>query len=292
MSLDTYNEQPRFKDILQQLPDTLQLQLQLVTILARAHKTFVELGLLTMTLQQKRALDFVLRMLSSQINSIESNAASEWDYFYIAAARQEINAMHFFKSSHTLDAQSCNSVFSTTAKVLKFCGVDGSFAYATHSQRPIATNVDQEHGSILFLATAKFMQSCYVEKGDLPNRASLFAEQLLGNEKLFKDTNGTVNIALRVRNRLSASPLRDVIIRWREEFRDLGTQAAPSRKAELLNHAANFSGSFSSSINPNDLTTNIFAESNPLLTNELWGDLGLDLNDTWGFPGSNTDWTA
>lgn len=76
MSFDTYNEQSRFKDILQQLPATLQLQLQLATILARAHKTFVELGLLTMTLQQERALDSVLRMLSSQIDSIESKAAS------------------------------------------------------------------------------------------------------------------------------------------------------------------------------------------------------------------------
>jgi hypothetical protein len=76
MSLDTYNEQPGFKDMLQQLPVTLQLQFQLSTILARAHKTFEELGLLTMNVQQERTLDSVLKMLSSQIDSIESNATS------------------------------------------------------------------------------------------------------------------------------------------------------------------------------------------------------------------------
>ena len=76
MSLDAYNEQPKFKDILQQLPAALQIQLQLATILVRAHKSFVELSWLTMTLQQERALDSTLKKLNSQIDSIELNGAS------------------------------------------------------------------------------------------------------------------------------------------------------------------------------------------------------------------------
>ena len=59
---------------------------------------------------------------------------------------------------------------------------------------------------------------------------------------------------------------------------------------ELPNGGANISGSFPSSIDPNALTANIFAEPDPQLMNELWGDLGLDLNDPWGLPGSSTDW--
>ena len=161
--------------------------------------------------------------------------------------------MHFFKSSQTLDVQCLHSVFSTTVKVLEFIrNQEINHALSSSCLRfvfiaalmgvslmlrilkgPFATSVDQEHGSALFLATVKFMQSCSVEKGDLPDRAVLFAEQLWGSEKLFKDTNGTVNFALRVRNRLSASPVHDLIIRWREEFRDSETQAAPSRKAGM-----------------------------------------------------------
>lgn len=174
--------------------------------------------------------------------------------------------MHFFKSSHTLDVQSCNSVFSTTVKILEFirdreinhalsdsctrfvftAALMGVALMLRILKGPFATYVDQEHGSTLFLATAKFMQSYSFEKGDFSARAALLAEQLWGSEKLFKDTDGTVNIALRVRNRLSASPLHDVIVRWREEFGDLRTQAAASRN---LGMSSRLSGDFLSQLN-------------------------------------------
>lgn len=175
----------------------------------------------------------------------------EWDYFYIAAARQEINAIHFFKSSETLDVQSCNTIYDITVKVLEFIrdqelrqGLSGSctrfvFTAALMGvslmlrilKGPFATNVDQNRGSTLLLAAAKFMQSCPVEKGDYPDKFAVLAEQLCRSEKVFKDADGTINIALRVRNRLSLSPLHDLIIRWKEEFGNLRPQAAPSRQA-------------------------------------------------------------
>jgi hypothetical protein len=76
MSLDAYNEQPNFKNVLLRLPKTLQLQFHLANTLIRAHKTFVDLDLITMTLQQERALDSILKMLHSQVDSIESGAVS------------------------------------------------------------------------------------------------------------------------------------------------------------------------------------------------------------------------
>jgi hypothetical protein len=74
MSLDVYNEQAKFKDILLLLPATLQLQFQLANTLARAHKIFVGLNLLTITPQKERYLDSVLKKLNAQIDSIESQA--------------------------------------------------------------------------------------------------------------------------------------------------------------------------------------------------------------------------
>jgi transcriptional regulatory protein LEU3 len=269
MSLDTYNEQPKFKDILQQLPVTLQLQLQLATTLTRAHKTFVEFGLLNITLQQERAFDSVLSMLSSQIDSVESNAANgkhtetdtislldlhfpEWDHFFITASRLEIVAMHFYKSS-TLDVQSCSRIFNTTVKMMEFIRdqemghvISSSctrFVFATVLmgctlmlrilKGPYAANVDQEQGAALLLTSRKFMQSYSVTKGDHPDRAAQVAKQIWESEKLFKDANGTVNFTLRVRNRLSAGPLHDLIHRLRENFLDVGNQPAPSRSAGM-----------------------------------------------------------
>jgi hypothetical protein len=72
MSLDSYNENANFKHMLLKLPATLQLQFRLANTLAQAHRTFVDLNLLTMTLQQEHALDSVLNKLNSQIDNIES----------------------------------------------------------------------------------------------------------------------------------------------------------------------------------------------------------------------------
>jgi transcriptional regulatory protein LEU3 len=153
----------------------------------------------------------------------------EWDYLSVVAARQEVNAMHFFKSSDALEVQSWNSIFGTTVKVLEFIrnremnhlfsGSCTRFVFTAALMRvslmlrilkgPFGTNYDQEYGFTLLLAAAKFIQASSIEKGDYPNRFSLLAEQLVGSEKVFKDANGTVNIALRVRNRLSLSLLHD-----------------------------------------------------------------------------------
>jgi hypothetical protein len=76
MSLDAYNEHANFKELLLQLPATLQLQFQLANTLSRAHKTFVDLNLITMTSKQERGLDSVLRKLNNEIDSIESKVIS------------------------------------------------------------------------------------------------------------------------------------------------------------------------------------------------------------------------
>jgi hypothetical protein len=44
-----------------------------------------------------------------------------------------------------------------------------------------------------------------------------------------------------------------------------------------------FLGHSSSDMNANALADNIFTEVNTMPTNEFWGDLGLDLNDDWGY---------
>ena len=73
---DTYTEQEQFKEILQQLPSDVQLQLQLANIMSRAQRTFSQLGLGQLSTQQERTFDAVLQMLASQLDSIKPNESS------------------------------------------------------------------------------------------------------------------------------------------------------------------------------------------------------------------------
>ena len=60
------------KDLLEKLPVTLRVQVQISNIIARAQRTLLNLGLLVMTLQQERTMDAILLGFDKEISSLES----------------------------------------------------------------------------------------------------------------------------------------------------------------------------------------------------------------------------
>jgi hypothetical protein len=169
--------------------------------------------------------------------------------------------MHFFKSPDTLDIQSCQSIFDATTRLLNLIlGQETShalnracacFVIVAASmgaglilrilRSPYSSCIDNEHGSTLYLSTIKFLQSCSIVKGDSPDRSATFAEQLWRCDKLFKENDGSRDIALHVRNRLASSATKDMIMRWRDGLRDQaaiaessGNTGKPARRASIL----------------------------------------------------------
>lgn len=146
--------------------------------------------------------------------------------------------MNFYKSAQSLDIQSSLAVFEATASVLELIrDLEKDFRLSTICTRfifmntflgmtfmvrllkgPFASYLDQVRGSVLFQSSLRFIRSCSLESTDLPERAAAALEQMWKSEKIFRDANGSVDITLRVRNRLSASPIYDAIRWWREEF--------------------------------------------------------------------------
>jgi len=254
-SLDVYNEQEQFKSLLQKLPPSLRVQLRLNGIIERAHKALLEVGLLTMTLQQERTMDSLLRVFESEISGAEASlidpnryrdglfgngqapSSNQWDRLYVSIARQDIAAMHFYKTE-TFDVQSAMTIFEASAtffalvedmehdqKLSAHCpryifssALVGVAFLARVMKGPFASYLDLDRGSKLYRVAIDFLKSCSIEKGDLPDRSSTFAEQMWLSNKVFKNPDGTPYIALRVRTRLSGSPLHDAIKWWRYEF--------------------------------------------------------------------------
>jgi hypothetical protein len=155
--------------------------------------------------------------------------------------------MHFFKSPDTLDVQSCNSIFDGTTRLFEIilnqetrhalsgacscfvvaAAVMGASLMLRILRSPFSTYINQEHGSTLYLAIMEFLKSCSIEKGDAPDRGATLAEQFWKSDKLFKDNNGSTNIALCVRNRLASSSTRDLVRRWGDELLDPAITTEP-----------------------------------------------------------------
>jgi len=160
---------------------------------------------------------------------------------------------------------------------------------------PFAAYLDQERGSALHGTAVLFLKSCSIEKGDLPDRLAIVAEQIWRSEKVFRNADGSVNIALRVRSRLSASPLYDSFRWWKNEFVDHQLYTGYSVDTENLvppNNSDELAVTLEPSSIQNGVAPQLPTAPDLLLNNELWGDLGLDLTDDWGFSATNMAWMA
>jgi transcriptional regulatory protein LEU3 len=73
ISFENFNEQIKLKWLVEKLPATLRIQFQISNIIIRAYKTFLDLGLLSMTPQQERTMDAFLKGFNAELDQIESS---------------------------------------------------------------------------------------------------------------------------------------------------------------------------------------------------------------------------
>lgn len=68
-----------------------------------------------------------------------------------------------------------------------------------------AAYLDQASGYNLFYSGICFVRSCSTQKGDFADKCASSAE------KMFHNSDGTIDITLRVRNRLSVGPWHEAL---------------------------------------------------------------------------------
>ncbi|KAI9706882.1 MAG: hypothetical protein M1820_004661 [Bogoriella megaspora] len=330
VSFEIYNEQEHFKTLLEKLPATLRIQTQISNIITRAHKRLLDLGLFSMTTQQERTMDALLQGFNTELDSLENLASSGidqprsanagtdiylvWDHLYVAIARQDIAIMHFYKSAATLDVQSCVLIFNAISNVLerirdldrdynlhRICtrslSTVASLSLASMARvlkGPFAGYLDQIGGYNLYEAGIRFLRSSSVQKGDYRERSAACAEKIWKSKKVFRNPDGSINITLRVRNRLSSGPLHDVVRCWKEEVFDHEyIHSAPGMDVETVipSSATNESDeTHAQNSVPGSHLSDLSAAPELLLNDELWGDFELGLSHDWDLAGSSSNW--
>lgn len=138
------------------------------------------------------------------------------------------------------DVQVCISIFDAASRVLEqVCALDQIYGLHLSCSRfiltatllslasmarilkgPFAAYLDQARGYSLFDSGICFVRSCSVQKGDFADKCASSAERMWKSKKVFRNSDGTINITLRIRNRLSVGPWHDTLACWKEEFFD------------------------------------------------------------------------
>jgi transcriptional regulatory protein LEU3 len=235
--------------------------------------------------------------------------------------------MHFYKSATALDLQSSLLIFNVVSSVLEqVCDLDRDYGLHLVCTRylltailvslacmarilrgPFAEFLDQSRGSSLFDNVVRFIRSCSIQKADFGDRGATYAEQIWKSNKVFRNPDGSVNITLRVRNRLSCGPLHDVVRCWKEEFvdpeimhsapeMDIGTNSIYSSCVEANEDAetvilSNATTAVDTTLAPRSVPLGTISTSSELfLSDELWGDLGF--SDSWDVAGTSMNWMA
>ena len=239
--------------------------------------------------------------------------------------------MHFYKSATTLDVQSCMLIFNSISDFLeRLLDLDKTKALHRVCTRflltttvmslasmarvlkgPFAEFLDQSADT--FDAGVRFVRSCSIQQADYAEKAAVYLERMKKSNKVFRNPDGSINITLRVRNRLSGGPLHDVIRCWQEEFHDseqtsnsgtytrtffslvisLSYNTPANKKAESgmpISKAVESNTMLAANPTLYGESSSTSTASEFLLYDELWADLDLGLSNGWGEAGSSTNW--
>jgi transcriptional regulatory protein LEU3 len=76
VAFDICNEQNQLKSLLERLPETLKTQMKASIIITRAHKSLLDLGLISMTAQQERTMDALLKGFNTELDNLDGPNSS------------------------------------------------------------------------------------------------------------------------------------------------------------------------------------------------------------------------
>lgn len=163
--------------------------------------------------------------------------------------------MHFYEASEQLDSANLVQLEITSCTTINLIrDLDASTALISsstfhmfHNLLLAATNLlrllrgrapqsqpDYKRGEVTFFLAVTLMKRMSIANDDLPGRCSDLLSKLWTSQKLFRRADGSLAPGIRIRTRLSMSPLVDCLWWYREEFRVQRNVYPPSEPLNRL----------------------------------------------------------
>ncbi|OJJ46045.1 hypothetical protein ASPZODRAFT_133006 [Penicilliopsis zonata CBS 506.65] len=224
--------------LLQQLPPALAFRLRCYETVSRCCIAVTENGLRSMTIEQERSLDVILRGFEAEIVDLEAEAPNRNDKIIALSCRMFILVFHFFKNNTLRSSECLIRVASMACAVIEHvdelgkdfglmvatpCHMFYGVMFASISLIRIfkssgVNDIDVERARICYFASINIVRKMVVENNDTPSKAVSILQQLWNSSKAFRKSDGSEFVNLRLRSRMALSPIVDATWWWRDEF--------------------------------------------------------------------------
>ncbi|KAB8219805.1 C6 zinc finger domain protein [Aspergillus novoparasiticus] len=234
---------------LQRLSPSLVLERKCQELVARCSAAVLEIGVRTMSLEQERALDILLRTFESQVTDLEAQLSQAHDRIQTTICRLSIQMLHFFKSQTLLstgciqrllytaclaiesieDLSRASMNLATTPLELYFALLLASVALLRILKGPSLPGLDIERARSCFFIAINLLKQMSVQNNDAAAKTVIVLNQLWNSIRAFRKPDGSDFPTLRIRSRLMLSPVVDAVWWWREEHDPQYRSGAPSQ---------------------------------------------------------------
>ncbi|QRD89666.1 Zn(II)2Cys6 transcription factor [Aspergillus flavus] len=231
------------------LSPSLVLERKCQELVARCSAAVLEIGVRTMSLEQERALDILLRTFENQVTDLEAQLSQAHDRIQTTICRLSIQMLHFFKSQTLLstgciqrllytaclaiesieDISRASLILATTPLELYFALLLASVALLRILKGPSLPGLDIERARSCFFVAINLLKQMSVQNNDAAAKTVIVLNQLWNSTRAFRKPDGSDFPTLRIRSRLMLSPVVDAVWWWREEHDPQCRSGAPSQ---------------------------------------------------------------
>lgn len=241
--------------LFQKLTPSLVLERKCQELVARCSAAVLEVGVRTMSLEQERALDIVLRTFETQAADLEAGTCLSntslpqgeardahfhlaYDRFQTKTCCLSIQILHFFKTQTLYSTNCLGRLLNTACSAVEYVqdlNREAISLAATplevyfgmllasvtllriHKGAPMP-GLDLEKARSRFFAAINLLKQMSVQNNDGAAKTVLVLNQLWNSTKAFRKSDGSDFTTLRIRSRLMLSPVVDAVWWWREEY--------------------------------------------------------------------------
>ncbi|KAE8384365.1 hypothetical protein BDV23DRAFT_177121 [Aspergillus alliaceus] len=241
--------------LIQKLTPSLVLERKCQELVARCSAAVLEVGVRTMSLEQERALDIVLRTFETQVTDLEAGTCLSntslpqgeardahfhlaYDRFQTKTCCLSIQILHFFKTQTLYSTNCLGRVLNTACSAVE-CVQDLNREAISLAATPLEVyfgmllasvtllrihkgapmpGLDLEKARSRFFAAINLLKQMSVQNNDGAAKTVLVLNQLWNSTRAFRKSDGSDFTTLRIRSRLMLSPVADAVWWWREEY--------------------------------------------------------------------------
>ncbi|CEJ57860.1 hypothetical protein PMG11_06538 [Penicillium brasilianum] len=239
-ALMNHGQDPTHRQVLMdKIAPWMALKLRCLEVISKCSEAVAENGLRSMSLDQERALDILLRTYEGQIDDLELRAVTDDERFDTGLCRMAVQSFHFFKNQTFVSSGCCPRILVTACSLIDYVqALSDRFGFlsmtpyhisfalllaamcllrilkSTVAPRGLETGRAR---SSLFTAI-NLAKQISTDSADIAAKAVTVLSSIWNSNRAFRRADGSDSPALRIRGRLVLSPILDTVWWWRDEF--------------------------------------------------------------------------